>query len=146
MDYNKKWEFAIEAYEGSGGFADKSYLDQHIRESDDKFTERKKITDYSNIFVQKVNRYTGYLFKTAPTRASKNELIKKIFENADNTGNSIDIFMSNFSKPAKVRGTGIVLVDMAKVIPLTLKEQLDSRAVPYFVDIKPEKNFKYKLN
>ncbi len=77
-------------------------------------------------------------------RSTSNALIKEIFNDADNMGNSMDVFMSNFSKNAKVRGAGIVLVDMPSEIPGTLKEQIESRALPYFVDIKPENIVSYK--
>ena len=44
MDYNESWTFANNAYTGDGGFNDKSYIDKHTRESDDKYTERKKVS------------------------------------------------------------------------------------------------------
>ncbi len=146
MDYNKKWSFAVEVYMGDGGFDDKTYIDKHTRESDDKYKERKKITDYSNIFVQKVGRYVGYLYKKPPIRASKDKMIQAIFNDADNAGNSMDVFMSGFSKTAKVRGVGLVLIDMPTEIPKTQKEQLESRQLPYFVDIAPETVTEYKMD
>jgi len=148
MDYKEKWEFAIEAYSGDGGFDDGSYIDKHTRESDDKYAERQKITDYSNIFVQKVGRYVGYLYKQKPIRVTKDKMLKMIFEDANNAGDSIDVFMSGFAKTAKVRGVGIVLVDMPKKedIPESKGEQIESRALPYFVDIAPESIVKYKID
>lgn len=146
MDYNKKWSFAVEAYQGDGGFDSKKYLDKHTRESDDKYAERQKITDYSNIFVQKVGRYVGYLYKKTPIRATKDKMIQAIINDADNAGNSMDVFMSGFSKKCKVRGVGLILVDMPTEIPKTQKEQLEDRKLPYFVDIAPESVTEYKLD
>lgn len=146
MDYNKKWAFAVEAYTGDGGFNDKSYIDKHTRESDDKYTERQKITDYSNIFVQKISRYIGYLYKHTPIRSTKDKMIQAIFDDADNAGNSIDVFMSGFSKVAKVRGVGLVLVDMQKDVPDNQAKQLEDRALPYFVKIKAESVVSYKID
>jgi len=140
------YKFIDEAYRGSGGFSDGSYIDKFPRESDEKYTERKKIAYYSNLFVSKVNRYVGYLFKTAPIRTSSNRLIRTIFDDIDNRGNSIDVFMSSFAKNAKALGSNLVLIDMPKDMPTNLKEQIDSRSLPYLVEIKPHRVVKYKLD
>jgi len=140
------WIFAKEAYEGSEGFADGSYIDKYPRESDEKYTQRQKIAYYTNLFAPKVNRYIGYLFKQTPTRTSNNSLIKKIFDDVDNRGDNVDVFMSNFAKNAKVRGCNLLLVDMPKNLPASLKEQIDNRILPYFVEILPEKVIEYKLD
>ena len=146
MTHSESWAFANEAYEGSGGFDDKSYIDKHTRESDDKYSERKKIAYYSNKFVQKISRYNGYLFKNNPIRSSSNKMVEAVFADCDNTGNSMDIFMSSFAKGAKVRGTGIVLIDMPSDMPDNAQSQIEERALPYFVDIKPEDITSYKLD
>ncbi len=146
MTHSESWAFANEAYNGSGGFDDKSYIDKHTRESDDKYSERKKIAYYSNKFVQKVSRYNGYLFKNNPIRSSGNKMVEAVFADCDNTGNSMDIFMSSFAKGAKVRGTGIVLIDMPSDMPDNAQSQIEERALPYFVNIKPEDITSYKLD
>lgn len=146
MKYNDKWAFAVEAYEGSGGFDTKVYIDKHARESDTKYEERQKIAYYSNIFVQKVGRYIGYLYKTSPIRVSKDKMIQLIFNDANNAGDNMDVFMSGLSKLAKVRGTAVVLIDMPKVMPKTKGQQIEQRAVPYFVNIIPENIVAYKMD
>ncbi len=142
----KIWEFANEAYEGSGGFLTGEYIDKYPRESDEKYEERQKIAYYTNIFASKINRYIGYLFKQTPTRNSSNNLIRIIFDDVDNRGNSIDVFMSNFAKHAKVRGVNLLLVDMPKNIPATLAEQIQARSLPYFTEIVPERLVAFKLD
>ncbi len=146
MTPQENWIFANDAYLGTGGFDDKSYIDKHTRESDDKFTERKKIAIYTNKFVQKVGRYTGYLFKTSPIRISSDKMIQEIFADCDNTGSSMSVFMSSFAKGAKVRGTGIVLVDMPSELSDNVSDQIENRELPYFVNIKPEDIESYKLD
>lgn len=140
------YKFIKEAYDGSGGFLDGGYIDKFPRESDEKYKERQKIAYYPNLFASKVNRYNGYLFKTSPIRTSSSELIKLIFQDADNRGNSIDVFMSSFAKKSKALGSNLVLVDMPLEIPSTLKEQIDGRVVPYLVEIDPSRVVKYKLD
>ncbi len=148
VNYSDMWKFAWNSYKGIGGYLnpDKYYLDKHPRESDDKYASRQNIAFYVNIYNQKVERYCGYLYKTTPLRTTNNSLIKDIISNVDNAGNSIDVFMSSFSKGAKVRGQGLVLVDMPTAIPDNLAEQKEQRALPYFVDIAPESVHEYKLD
>ena len=143
--YQQLWTFADEAFNGSGGFSDGGYIVKYPRESDDKYQERKKIAYYTNIFSSKVNRYIGYLSKHTPTRDTPNKMIRMIFDNVDNKGNSINVFMSNFAKNAKVRGCNLILIDMPKTLPSDLKTQLDTRALPYFVEIQPERVTEYKI-
>jgi len=140
------YSFIREAYLGDGGFSDGSYIDKFPRESDDKYKERQKIAYYTNLFASKINRYIGYLYKTAPMRTSSNNLIKQIFNDVDNRGNSVDVFMSSFAKTAKSLGANLLLVDMPTDIPNNLQEQIDSRALPYFVEIEPHTVVKYKLD
>jgi len=142
----KIWEFANESYEGSGGFLTGEYIDKYPRENDEKYKERQKIAYYTNIFSSKINRYTGYLFKQTPTRNSANNLIRMIFDDVNNKGDSIDVFMSNFAKHAKVRGVNLLLVDMPKNIPATLAEQIQTRSLPYFTEIAPERLVAFKLD
>ena len=140
------YSFYKDAYNGLGGFLDGSHIDKFPRESDEKYTERQKIAYYTNMFTSKVNRYNGYLFKTAPVRMSSNSLMRQIFDDVDNKGNSANVFMSNFAKNSKALGSNLILIDMPKNIPTTLKEQIDARAVPYFVEIAIDSVDKYKID
>ncbi len=146
MDYKNAWKFAYEAYKGSGGFSDGSYIDKYPRESDKKYQTRQSIAYYTNLFAPNVNRYIGYIFKNRPIRTSGSDFILKIFDDCDNKGDSIDVFMASFAKEAKVRGVGLVLIDMPKNVPQNLKDQLAQRALPYLVAIAPEKIDQYKLD
>jgi len=146
LTYQNLWILADEAYRGSGGFLDGNYIERYPRESDEKYKNRQKIAYYENLFAVKVNRYIGYIFKNTPTRTSNNTLIKKIFDDVDNKGNNIDVFMSNFAKNAKVRGVNLLLIDMPKNMPTNLKEQIDNRILPYFVEILPERIVDFKTD
>ena len=146
MDYKKIWQFAYEAYKGDGGFSDGGYIDKYPRESDEKYKIRQSIAYYINLFMPNVTRYIGYIFKDKHIRDTKNQLLLKVLDDCDLRGNSMDVFISSFAKEAKVRGVGIVLVDMPKQTPDNLKEQLSQRALPYVVNIKPESITEYKLD
>jgi len=145
-DTQKLWRNSATAFNGDDGFLDGSNLIQHTREDNEKFQSRQELAYYTNIFKPKVNRYVGYIFKKKPVRMSNTSSFNIIFDDVDNMGNNIDVFMSNFATKAKVRGVGLVLVDMSKELPSNLKEQLDSRVLPYLVEIDPTSVTKYRLD
>lgn len=144
--YIKRWEFAAEAHEGNGGFETGDYIEQYKREVDEKYQSRKKSAVYVNLFAQKIARYIGYLYRRPPARSTKSDLIRLIFDDADKMGNSADVFFSGFAAEAKVRGAGLLLVDMPADVPATLASQKEQRAVPYFVAIRPEAITDYRLD
>lgn len=145
-DYKNAWKFCDEALNGTGGFLNGDYIERYPRESDEKYEARKETAAYLNLFAAKVNRFVGYIFKNAPTRSSAHALIKQIFDDCDNRGNQIDVFMQGFAKHAKARGCNLLLIDAPKERPSTLKEQMQTRALPYFVEILPERVTEFKLD
>ena len=144
--YIEYWKFCDEAFKAEGGFLDGSYLQAYPRESEEKYRARQETASYVNIFASKINRYIGYIFKNTPTRSSQSSLIKAVFDDCDNKGNNIDVFISNFAKNAKVRGCNLLLIDMPKEKPKTYEEQLQKRGLPYFVEILPERIVEFKLD
>ncbi|WP_281950269.1 hypothetical protein [Nitrosophilus kaiyonis] len=146
MDYKTIWQFAYEAYKGDGGFSNGGYIDKYPRESDEKYSNRQQIAFYTNLFAPNVSRYIGYIFKNRPIRTTSNKFIQMIFDDCDKKGNNVNIFMSNFAKESKVRGIGIVLVDMPKDVGQTIGDQLKKRALPFFTSIAPEDITEYKID
>ncbi len=140
------WQDADEAFLGSGGYLNGNNLIKYVREDDAKFKDRQELAYYTNILVSKVNRYVGYIYKKLPIRTVNNDLLSQILDNCDNKGNNINVFMDEFSTRAKVRGVGLVLVDMSKELPSNLKEQIDNRVLPYFMDINPSRVTEYRLD
>ncbi len=148
MDYISEWEFIAEAYNGYGGFSDGSAIEKFRRETDDSYDERKKSAkrEYENIFVSKISRYVGYLFKSTPARETENALLKTIIQDANLKGESIDVFMSSFAQNAKARGVNLLLVESPDSEAENLGEQIDKRLTPYFTEILPERVISYKIN
>jgi len=146
-EYQKFWLLAYEAYKGIGGFADGTYLDKYTRESDDKYENRQRVAYYTNLIAPNLNRYVGYLYKNPPVRTAKNKLLTTFIDDCDNAGNSLDVFMSNIAAEIKIRGVGLVLVDMPETLKATtLEEQLNNREIPYLKFIQPESVVDYKLD
>jgi len=146
MNYSEQWKLAKDAYSGEGGFLDGAYINKYPRETEDKIEQRREIAYYTNIFASKVSRFVGYIYKQKPTRETKSNIIKIILDDIDMKKNSANIFFSNFAKNAKVYGCNLVLIDMPAVLPDNLKEQVQQRALPYTVEIDPQRVLKYKLD
>jgi len=146
-EYQKMWLLAYEAYKGIGGFANGAYLDKYTRESDDKYENRQKVAYYTNLVAPNLNRYVGYIFKNPPTRVVNNKLLTTFIDDCDNASNSLDVFMSNTALEVKIRGVGLVLVDMPETLTsTTLEEQLNNREIPYLKFIPPENVVDFKLD
>jgi len=155
IDYISEWQFIADAYNGTGGFYDGSYLDKFKRESDgtkdstdNAYGDRKDASkrEYENIFQSKVSKYGGYLFKSPPMRQSDDKLIQGIYEDVNRQNESSDVFMSKFAGNAKARGVNCLLVDVPKEKATDRKDQLDKRLTPYFMEILPERITEYKLD
>jgi hypothetical protein len=144
--FNTEWNLIKEAYSGTGGFSDGSYIAKYPRESDDKIKQRQDIAYYPNIIASKVKRYIGYLFKKSAIRNTDNEILKSIIDDVDRKGNHIDIFMQNFTLESKLRGCNLLLVDNVSSFSANYAEQKNNREFPYFVSIPPESVSEYKLD
>lgn len=155
VNFITEWQFIADAYNGVGGFADGSQLDQFKRESDgstdtsdNAYGDRKEASEheYENLFDSKVSRYNGYLFKSLPGRETNDKLIEGILKDANRRGESANVFMSNFAKNAKARGVNLLLVDIPQDKAKDRQEQIDKRLTPYFVEMLPETVQEYKLD
>jgi len=141
---SKDWAFIDSSLIGSEGFADGEYLTQHPRESDEKYEVRKEIATYENIIYSRVTKYAGYLFKVPPLRETNNILLKEIVEDLSGTRENADVFMSNFSKDAKAKGAGLVVVDTMQTTG-SLEDQITGRELPYVTAVKPEMVIDYRI-
>jgi hypothetical protein len=122
-----------------------SYLVSYPRESDAKFARRNEIAFYASPLARACSRFVGYLSMRPPVRDLPNPLYSTIAENVDGRGNSIDVFLRQFSVDAKARGAMLLLVDMPRETVSSLAEQLRMRAVPYWTAIKPENVTDYQV-
>lgn len=162
-----RFQFISEALNGDGGFAPvvsnygntiqqqnlvsprldtKTYLVQYPRESKDKFARRNQVCWYRNFLNPACVRFVGYLAKKPPIRQLNNPLLDTLAQDCDWRGNSLDVFWSSFAIDAKARGSMLLLVDMPRVLPGTLADQVEQRAIPYLAAIPPERVVQYDLN
>jgi hypothetical protein len=125
----------LDAYRGLGGYADGSYLIQHVRESDDKFGRRKKLAKYLNYPRKVIDAYLGTLFGRPAQRSGEAAAWQALQGNADGLGGQIDDLMRRAELLAMLLGTAYLVVDRPAGASLTRADDL--KRLPYVVLRKP---------
>ncbi len=70
-DKHDIYKLLIAGYYGEDGFLDGSYLEKHPRESNEKYTMRKKLAYYLNYLAPCVDAHVAPIFKTLAVREWK---------------------------------------------------------------------------
>jgi len=125
----------LDAYRGGGGYADGSYLIQHVRESDEKFGRRKRLAKYLNYPRKVVDAYLGTLFGHPVQRAGEAPAWLALQGNADGIGGQIDDVMRRAQLLAMLLGTVYLVVDRPAGVSRTRADDL--ARPPYVVIRKP---------
>lgn len=142
-DYNNKWIFSRDSFNGVGGYIDGENLIKFTRENDEKFQNRKDIAFYVNHLKPAIKRFVDNLFKKSAMRDYKNPTLDEFKDNCDLKNNSIENFMKDFTQNFKIRGCNLCLIDM----PNNEDESISKdRKVPYLVEILPESVYQYKMD
>lgn len=103
-------QFLMDAYEGTGGFADGSYLIPHPREKDTKFAQRKELATYPNLAQKMVNIMMGFLWRQSPNREADG-LYAAFQENADGANTKLETLLFTYQRLAMILGTVYIIVD-----------------------------------
>jgi len=142
---DEEYQFLMDAYTGLGGFKDGSYLIKHPRETDEKYSSRKKLAYYPNFTKKVLNAYISHLFKEPVNRdtAGSTEL-EKFWNKTNLKGESIDKTMKKYSALANVVGTLFLIVDRKPVKALTRAEDLLN--TPYLVLKLPTEVVDYSVD
>lgn len=127
------WEKLINAYEGTGGFSDGSYLFRHDRESDSKFLKRQAMAKYFNFAEVIVDTFRDSCLRERPIRTVDDDELSAILENADMQGRNWDAFLRDQLTLSLVYGFSDVLVEM----PLFDRESVKSIADAHNMNIRP---------
>lgn len=116
------WDFIEDAIEGTGGFADGSYLVPFKRELQttrptDKFYERMELSDYDN-FAKTIAEAPASYIVGASDRIQResdgNKLLEDWWENVDGMNTSITDFMLGYpASQARAYGTAWIVMDNA---------------------------------
>ena len=144
-DYN----LIFNAYYGTNGFNDGSYLIKHKRETLEDYQVRQENAYYLNYFAPITNSLTTPIFKKPAVRDwSMNDiLIKEFSENVDGKNKSLADFMKEAALKAKLFGVCFIVVDnYAYDGTETMEDILKQRKYPYAYCLTPEQVVSYKAD
>lgn len=155
-----RYRFVAEALDGSGGFrpvvsydangkpvsVGRTHLIPYPRESDERFARRNEVAWYANDLARACGRFAGYLAKRPPLRdLGRNPLHEEFLDNCNWRDDDLDVFWRTFMVEARARGAMLLLVDMPSRLPEDRASQIQQRAIPYLVPIKPEDVTHYEI-
>jgi hypothetical protein len=127
--WDNMYTFCTEAYEGSGGFNDGSYLVRHAKEND--MSKRSKLAVYKNYIKGIVDSLIVPVFSTEANRETNSELFLNFLSNVDGKKTNIQNFTKTVVRMTKIHGVTFTIMDNASETPDTMKEAIESRAYPY---------------
>lgn len=146
MDY----QLLKDAYYGSGGFENGSYLTKHKRELDEDYRFRQKNAYYLNYFSPIVNALVDPIFKRQPLRDYSGPAaatVKKFLSDVDTGGTAIQMFMKRAAVMAKVYGVSFIVVDNVRELRArNLAEMLQQREFPFAYVLGPQDLVEYGID
>jgi hypothetical protein len=125
-----------DAFYGSGGFKDGSYLIQGSNEKVEKYRIRLRLSSYAN-YMQMVVGGSVYPIVNSVSRSSQNDLLNAFLRDCDGNGTSFADFMRNMAIEMEMFGSVITFVDSLREQPETRLEMSQVRAYPYVVKVTP---------
>lgn len=128
-----------DAYYGTGGFNDGSYLCKYDRETAENYETRRRLSYYFNYVKPMVEGAVDPVFREYPTRISEteDERWNRFLVDVDGKGTSIDQFMAEAALEAKLDGSLFIVVDNASEIAAeTMAESIANREFPYIYTLK----------
>lgn len=144
-----KYDLLSDSYFGSGGFETGDYLIPHTRELAERYSRRQTMAYYCNYVKPVVNAHVNPIFKTSPTREIKSgKLYADFLENVDGKKTTMNSFMKEISKQAKLNGVMFVVVDAPNIEgqTLSLAKVKENRLYPYLYSVHPKNVKDYALD
>lgn len=131
-----------DSYEGMGGYLDGSYLEQHTRESQNKYETRKKLAHYLNYFKPCIDAHVSPIFKNMAIRDWKGQgstVWENFLHNVDFKGTEIKDLMKQAAVKSKINGTCFIVMDRVENVgELTLESlENDRQNLPYAFIVDP---------
>jgi len=105
------WEILLDAFEGTGGFLDGSYLWPYPREGQNEFTERRDMARYHNYVETLVDLYVRFLWTQGVTRTSKDPQYDEWLQDVDGNGSDIDEVLRKLTAISLAGGHAGLLID-----------------------------------
>jgi hypothetical protein len=137
---SEHWKKLIDAYEGTGGFRDGSYLYRHDRESDTKFINRCRMAKYFNFAEVIVDTFRDSCLRERPIRAVEDKNLQNILKDVDLLARDWDSFIRDQLTLSLVYGFSDVLVEMPSFDPNLIRSRADAENQnirPYLISLHP---------
>lgn len=147
----KDYTLLKDAYFGTGGFANGSYITQHKRESAADYGARKKNAYYLNYFAPIINALVDPIFKKNPLRdyeGGASLLVEEFLKDVDGDGTGIGAFMKRAALMAKIYGVSFIVLDNAADAgeERNLAGVIEARKFPYAYLVLPEQITDYAID
>lgn len=136
-------QLCVDAYLGTGGFYDKSYLYKFPRE-EDGFDDRKRYSDYHNQLGAIVGSIIMPVFGNEISRDNANDIEEAFISNCDGAGKTLDLFMEEVTTYHALLGNVFVIMDNYKQSPKRNVDIIEQRKFPYVYYKLPTEIHKYK--
>lgn len=111
------WEVLLNAYEGSGGFLDGSYLWKFPREDSQRFIERRGQARYHNYAKALLNLYVRHVFQDGVDRQSEDQGLTEWWDDTDGAGTAIEDALKRATRLALASGHVGLLIDREAIDP-----------------------------
>lgn len=141
-----KYKLLDDAYRGSGGFEDGTYLVPFPVEKADKYARRQDLAYYINFIKPIIDSHVNPIFKSDPVRDNMSDTFKLFLDNVDGNNTTLTRFMKKAAIRAKLHGVEFIVIDAPKVDPnvvLTKKKIAEERIYPYLYLVSPSQVTKY---
>ncbi len=137
---DRDYDLLYDAYTGSGGFLDGSYLFRHKREDVRDFDIRRKQACYSNFTRVIVNSLVNPIFKKTIVRDyDGNTMLDAFVADVDGLGTSLTSFMHKAAKWARLYSKVFLVMDnfAAEQMAESRQDAIERRQFPYLYIVRP---------
>jgi len=132
-----KWQQNLDAYGGTGGFSNGSYLIKYPAEQDAKFTLRKSAAYYYNFCKTISDAFNGAIYKKKIIRDG-NDNLKEFWNSCDySRQKDMDSFMKQVQLYANNIGHCFVMVDSPKNEAQNRLQEIENGIRPYVYLLSP---------
>lgn len=144
------YDFIQNAYKGTGGFKDGTYLTPHPRETLVKYERRKDLAYFLNYVQPVIDSHVNPIFKKPAVRTwgaktQKGKRAKKtntpyfdaFIGDVDRNGTPLERFMKRAAKMAKLNEVAFIVMDNFAEQPQSQADALKGRIFPYLYLIHP---------
>jgi hypothetical protein len=127
---SEHWTLLLDAFEGTGGFANGEYLWPYRNELQEDHRKRQQMARYHNYVETIVDLYVRQVFTQEPTRQTDHEELRAWWEDVDGHGTGISDFLRSAVSIALASGHTGILMDATPDNPVG-PSKADQRSRPF---------------